>query len=61
MWQDFKYCLWIDYKQNLIKKAALTAVNKQNHGTKLEIKVDFSDISKNIKIKAPDLGSEKSR
>ncbi|MEN6461211.1 MAG: hypothetical protein ABFC94_07580 [Syntrophomonas sp.] len=61
MWKDFKYCLWIDYKQNLIKKAALTAVNKQNHETKLEINVNFSDISKNIKIKAPDLGLEKSR
>lgn len=55
MWKDFKYCLWIDYKQNLIKKAALTAVNKQNNETKLEIKVDFSDIRKNIKIKAPDM------
>jgi hypothetical protein len=58
MWSDFKYCLWIDYKKNLIKKADLTAVNKQNHDTKLEIKVDFSDVSKNIKIKAPDLGSD---
>ncbi|MGI5922069.1 MAG: hypothetical protein ACOX6I_10080 [Syntrophomonadaceae bacterium] len=59
MWKDFEYKLWIEYKQNYIKKASLTATNKQNQKTKLEIKVDIFDIGKRIDIKPPDLGAAK--
>lgn len=57
LWKDFEYRLWIDYKRSLLKKAILTAVNKQNTKTRLTIEVSFKDISKKVAINPPDLSS----
>jgi hypothetical protein len=53
LWKDFEYLFWIDYKKDYVKKAVLTATNKSNEKTRLEIKVQFSDFDKQINIKAP--------
>lgn len=55
LWQDFDYQIWIDYKQQVIRKATLKAVNKQNPTTRLSIAVEFYDIDQPIKIKPPDI------
>jgi len=57
MWEDFKYKLWIDYKKGLIKKASLTATNKNNPDTKLRLEVQFFDFNKDIEIEPPDMNS----
>lgn len=54
LWDNFNYQLWIDYKQQVIRKAALEAVNKQNPNTRLSIAVEFYDIDQPIKIEPPD-------
>lgn len=54
LWSDFDYQLWIDYKQQVIRKAALQAVNKQTPTTRLSIAVEFYDIDQPIEIKPPD-------
>jgi hypothetical protein len=54
LWKDFEYRLWIDYKKDLIRKAAMTATNRRNDKTQLEIRVEFSDFDKEIKITAPE-------
>ncbi|MDD3889584.1 MAG: hypothetical protein PHR65_06645 [Syntrophomonadaceae bacterium] len=59
LWQDFSYELWIDYEAKLIKKAVLSANNKQSPGTRLNLKVQFSDFNKNIKIEPPDTAKTK--
>ena len=57
LWKDFEYIFWIDYKQRLVRKAELTAANKSNEQTHLEIKVKFYDFGKKIKLGPPDRGS----
>lgn len=59
LWQDFSYELWIDYKAKLIKKAVLSANNKQSPGTRLNLEVQFSDFNKKIKIEPPDTAKKK--
>lgn len=59
LWKDFEYRLWIDYREKLIKKAVLSANNKQSPGTRLNLLVNFSDFNKNIKIEPPDTNKEK--
>lgn len=54
LWENFNYQLWIDYKQQVIRKATLEAVNKQNPSTQLSIAVEFYDINQPIKIEPPD-------
>lgn len=54
MWKNFEYRLWIDFRKGLIKQAELSAANKKMTATKLSLKVMFSDLNGNIKIKAPD-------
>jgi len=53
LWKDFEYLIWVDYRNSNIRKAILTATNKGNDKTNLEIAVEFSDFGKNIEIKAP--------
>ncbi len=55
LWKDFEYQLWIDYKERLIRKATLNAVNKKEPKTRLHIKVVFSDFNKDLKIEPPDM------
>lgn len=59
MWKDFAAHLWIDYKKNEIKKAVLTAINKNNDKSQLKIEVIFKDCNKKIKIVAPDTSLKK--
>lgn len=59
LWKNFEYLLWIDYKKDRINKAVLTATNKRNANTKLEIKLELYDFDKSIKIKAPDRTEKK--
>ncbi len=54
LWADFDYRLWIDYHDNVIRKAVLSASNKRNEKTRLTIQLEFYDFNKNIKMKAPD-------
>lgn len=54
MWKDFEYRIWIDFRKGLIKQAELKAVNKKMTTTKLNVRVMFSDLNGNIKIKPPD-------
>ncbi|HCF51185.1 MAG TPA: hypothetical protein DER60_12940, partial [Syntrophomonas sp.] len=35
MWKEFDYQFWVDYHNNLIKRATLTAKNQQNDNTSL--------------------------
>lgn len=57
LWKDFEYRLWIDYKKSLLKKAVLTAANKQSDKTSLKIEVQFKKINERIRIAPPDLSS----
>lgn len=57
LWKNFEYRLWIDYKTGWLRKAVLTADNKQNEKTTLKIAVEFKDFNKNIKINPPELSS----
>lgn len=57
LWKDFKYVMWIDYQNSIIRKAMLTASSKRSDTTFLEIDVGFSDFGKKLEIKAPMLSS----
>ena len=59
LWKDFEYSIWVDYQNDIIRKAELTAINKRNDKTSLEVQVEFSDFGKNIEITAPDRSSQK--
>jgi hypothetical protein len=59
LWKDFEYNIWIDYHDDIVRKAVLSATNKRNDKTNLEIQVEFSDFGKNIEITAPDRSSQK--
>jgi len=54
MWQDFNCQLWIDYKQDIIKKVEITAINKNNNKTSLQIIMHFKDIDQKINIRPPE-------
>lgn len=53
MWKEFDYRFWLDYRQNLIRKATLTAKNQQNEQTILKLTVHFHDFDKKIVITPP--------
>ena len=54
LWADFDYRLWIDYHDNIIRKAVLSASNKRNEKTRLTIKLEFYDFNQAMKIEPPD-------
>jgi hypothetical protein len=54
LWTNFEYRLWIDYHNQIIKKAVLTATNQRNDKTHLAVEAEFYNINKNIDIKPPD-------
>ncbi len=53
MWKEFDYQFWVDYHNNLIKRATLTAKNQQNDNTSLQLNVNFYDFDQKIEIKPP--------
>lgn len=59
LWKDFEYLLWIDFRDDIIRKAVLTANNKNNEKTDLKIQVEFSDFNKKVKIEAPERNTTK--
>ncbi|HWP96771.1 MAG TPA: hypothetical protein VN426_07960 [Syntrophomonadaceae bacterium] len=59
MWKDISYKFWIDYHNDWIKQAVLTATNKKNPGTTLTVEVKLNDFDRNIEIKAPDVSESK--
>ncbi|MEA1959801.1 MAG: hypothetical protein U9N81_00675 [Bacillota bacterium] len=59
LWKEFEYLFWIDYKKNYVKKAELTAVNKNNEKTRLEIQVQFTNVGKKLNIEAPETSTAK--
>jgi hypothetical protein len=61
LWKDFQYLIWVDYKNNVIVKASLTAASKRSDKTNLEINVGFSDFGKNMEIKAPMVSSSNTK
>ncbi len=59
LWKNIEYQIWLDYKQDFIRKASLKAINKKVPSTSLNIEVEFYDLNKNIKIEKPDVNSYK--
>jgi len=57
LWKDFEYQIWIDYDNDIIRKAVLTATNKRNAQTYLQVTVEFSGFGKITEIKAPQRSS----
>lgn len=57
-WQDFEYKFWIDYKKGFLRKAFLTAKNKESLETTLTITANFNDINKKVSIEAPDTSNK---
>jgi len=53
MWKEYDYQFWLDYRNNLIKKATLKAKNQQNENTTLHLQVQFYDFDEKIEIKPP--------
>lgn len=53
LWKEYEYRFWVDYEGKLIRKAALTAANKQSALTSLELKAHFFDFNNKIVIKPP--------
>ena len=59
LWQHFEYQMWIDYQDRIVRKAALSAVNKRSPTTILKIEVQFSDFNEKISIDPPDISARK--
>jgi len=59
LWADFDYRLWVDWHDNIIRKAELSASNKRNPKTRLSINVEFYDFNKTMEIKAPERSTDK--
>ncbi len=59
LWKSFEYRLWLDYKERMVKKADLTAVNKKAPDTRLNLLVEFSDWNQKIDIRPPDTSGTK--
>lgn len=55
LWQDFRYKIWIDAEERVIRKATLSAVSKNNPDTKLQLSVSFKDYGKTIRVEKPDI------
>lgn len=54
LWQNFEYQMWIDYQDRMVRKAVLSAVNKQSPQTILKIEARFYDFDEEISINPPD-------
>ncbi|NPV26132.1 MAG: DUF2092 domain-containing protein [Firmicutes bacterium] len=52
-WTEFIYQLWIDRKDQLIRKACIKARHKSNANAALSIDVQLYDFNQNLEIKPP--------
>ena len=59
LWKNMEYQIWVDYQQDLIRKASLKAINKKVPSTSLSVEVEITDFNKNIQIEAPDSSNNK--
>ena len=59
LWKSFEYKMWIDYQDRMVRKAVLTAANKQSPSTVLKIEAKFYDFNKEIPIEPPDTTAKK--
>ena len=53
--KDFRYKLWVDYRQKYIRRATLSAVSKNNPNARLTMKVEFFDFNQDIRVQKPEL------
>lgn len=53
--KDFRYKLWVDFRQRFIRKATLSAVSKNNPNARLAVTVEFFDFNENIRIEKPEV------
>ncbi|MGE5372085.1 MAG: hypothetical protein ACM3QZ_08870 [Solirubrobacterales bacterium] len=53
LWKDFRYEIWVDVRDQRIRKANLTAVSRNNPDTFLQMMVGFDDFGQPIKIEEP--------
>jgi len=53
LWKDFECRLWIDRRDRLVRKAVLTAQNKNAPQTRITINIEFSDFNASIKLVPP--------
>lgn len=58
LWNNFEYHIWLDYKDKVIRKADLSAINKKAPDTRLNLLVEFRDWNQNVDIKPPDINSK---
>jgi hypothetical protein len=56
-WKNFRYKLWIDKGKKVITKAEVTAENKENSKSLLDLKVTLGDFNKVDTISAPKVDS----
>jgi len=53
--KDFRYKLWVDYRQKYIRRATLSAVSKNNPNARLTMKVEFFDFNQDIRVQKSEL------
>ncbi len=53
--KDFRYKLWVDFRQKFIRKATLSAVSKNNENARLALTVEFFDFNESIRIEKPEV------
>lgn len=54
-WKNFKYTIWIDKGNKLVKKAAVSAENKENAKSVLKLEVVLKDYNKVPEIVLPEI------
>ncbi|MFZ5944399.1 MAG: hypothetical protein ACOYVD_09830 [Bacillota bacterium] len=52
LWKDFVYTVWVD-NSGILKKAEISAVNKEHENQRLIMSVEFSDYNQEIVINPP--------
>ncbi len=55
LWQAFDYNIFIDVKDQLIRKATLSAISKNNSDTHLDLNVTFKDFNQKIAVEKPEI------
>lgn len=53
LWKDFECRLWIDRRERLVRKAVLTAQNKNASQTRITINLELYDFNTSIKLVPP--------
>lgn len=59
IWQDFACTLWMDYEENLVYQVHLTAVNRNNPASTLDITASFDRFDEEMELTPPDITKKK--